>query len=162
MLEENGLYILSDDYFRVYGNPNMMSNKYEMRPYYLAIRGKDGVIWLVPLSSKVEKYRLSIQADEAKRGKGNCIFHYIATVRGKESAFLIGDAIPVIDKYIVRPFTINGAPFVVANQQDIKAIRKKLAKYLALVRAGRLKPYFDIMGIEAALRAELAATGCGV
>lgn len=160
MIKENGLYILSDDYFRIYGKPNMMDNKNETRPYYYAVKQKDGIIWLVPLSSKVEKYRLSIQEDEEKRGKGNCIFHYIASVRRRESAFLIGDAIPVIEKYIVRPFTINEVPFVMANQKDIKAIRKRMAKYIALVRGGKLKPYFDIMGIEAALRAELAGESC--
>lgn len=155
MIKTHGLYILSDDYFERYGQSEMMSNKYENCPYYLAIEGANGIIWLVPLSSKVEKYRLSIAADEKKYGKGKCIFHYIARVKGKDSAFLIGDAIPVIEKYLLRPFTVNGSPFVVEDEKDIKAIQSKLSRYLALVRNGRLKPYADILDIEKSLLKEL-------
>ena len=154
MIKACGLYILSDEYFVKYGQFGMMSNKYENRPYYLALEGTNGIIWLVPLSSKVEKYRLSIAADEEKHGKGNCIFHYIARVKRRDSAFLIGDAIPVVEKYLLRPFMVNGAPFIVEDKQDVKAIQSKLARYLTLVRNGKLKPYVDILGIEKLLLAD--------
>lgn len=155
MVKTHGLYILSDDYFEKYGQSGMMSNKYESRPYYLAIEGTNEIIWLIPLSSKVEKYRLSIETDEKKYGRGKCIFHYIAKVKGKDSAFLIGDAIPVTEKYLSRPFMVNGSPFVVEDQRDIKAIHSKLSRYLTLVRNGRLKPYADIINIEKSLLEEL-------
>ena len=155
MIKTCGLYILSDDYFERYGQPTMMDNKYETRPYYLALSASNGIIWLVPLSSKVDKYQLSIAADEQKHGKGKCIFHYIAKVKGRRNAFLIGDTIPVIEKYLLRPFTVKGVPFVVEDAADIKAIRSKLSRYLSLVRSGTLTPCIDILSIEKALLDEL-------
>lgn len=141
-----GLCIVSDRYFSDFPSIRHMSNKHENRPYYLAIQGADGIIWLIPLSSQVEKYGAKIKADEEKHG--DSIFHYITRIKGQDSAFLIGNAIPVTEDYIVKPFTVRGVPFVVEDKKDIKKIQSKLNRYLALVRYGKLKPAVDILSIE--------------
>lgn len=146
-----GLCIISDEYFSDFPSIRHMSNKHESRPYYLAIKGDDGIIWLVPLSSQVDKYRAKIKADEEKHG--NSIFHYVARIKGRDSAFLIGNVIPVTEDYIKKPFTVQGVPFVIEDKRDIKKIQSKLKKYLTMVRNGRLKPAVDIMSIEQSLLA---------
>lgn len=155
MVERYGLCILSDAYFERFPSPVMMQNKYESRPYYLAVREENGIVWLIPLSSQVDKYRRAILASEAKRGKNTCIYQYICRVKGKDSVFLIGDAIPVTDSYIVRPFTVGGKPFVVQDKIDIKAIQSRFAKYLSLVRQGKLIPCIDVLSIEKELLTDL-------
>lgn len=154
MLASYGLYVLSEDYFAKYGTKYTMDNKHGARPYYFAVAAQNGILWLVPLSSKVEKFRLSIEADEKRHGKGSCIFHYIAKVKGKESAFLIGDVIPATEKYIDHAFTVGGVPFIIGDKADIKAIQSKLSRFLTLVRRGKLKPFVDILAIERALLEE--------
>ena len=144
-----GLCIVSDQYFVDFPDIHHLSNKHEGRPYYLAVRNPNGIIWLIPLSSQVGKYRAKIKSDEAQYGES--VFHYITRFKGKDSAFLIGNAIPVTDAYIKRAFTVQGVPFVMQDQADIKIIRRKLSRYLSLVRVGKLKPAVDILAIENSL-----------
>lgn len=144
-----GLCIVSDQYFTDFPSIRHVSNKYEQRPYFLAIREGNGIIWLIPLSSQVEKYRAKIKADEEKHG--DSLYQYIARVKGKDNAFLIGNAIPVTDHYIVKPFTVNGVPFVIQDKTDIRKITSKLKRYLTLVDKGIVKPAVDIMAIKSKL-----------
>ncbi len=148
-VSENGLCKVSEQYFVDFASPRHMFNKQENRPYFLAIRGENNIIWLVPLSSKTAKYRAKIEADEVKHG--TCIFYFIARVKGEERAFLIGNTIPVTDDYILGPWMMGEVPFIIEDQADIKAIRSKLRRYLALVRRGKLRPAVDILSIERVL-----------
>lgn len=143
---ENGLCKISDTYFSDFSSPRHMFNKHENRPYYLAIKQHTGIYWLVPLSSQLENYRVKIQAAEKLHGES--VFYHIAKVKGKESVFLIGNAIPVTEEYIAGPFTVAGIPYVLGNKEEIKAIRSKLNRYLALVRSGKLHPAVNILEIE--------------
>lgn len=147
-----GLCIISDDFFKDFPDVRHMSNKHESRPYYLAIKQQDGIVWVVPLSSQVEKYKAKIEEDEKKHK--DCLFYYITRLKGRESVFLVGNVIPVTEKYITKPFTISGKPFVIQDKQDIKKIKSKLSRYLTMVRNGKIKPNVDILGIEKRLLAE--------
>ena len=142
----HGLCVIDDQYFLDYPSVRHMSNKHEGRPYYLAVHEKDGIIWVVPLSSRVDKYGAKIKVDERKYGE--CIFYIIAKIKGRESALLIGNAIPVTEAYIKKPFTVAGIPYIVENKQVVKEIKSKLSRYLALVRKGKMKPAVDILAIE--------------
>lgn len=148
-VEKNGLCIISDRYFDDFPSIRHMSNKHESRPYYLALHSENGIVWVIPLSSQVEKYREKIKADERKYG--NCLFYYISKFMGKDSAFLIGNVIPVTDDYIKKPFTIQGRPFVIEDKAELKKIQSKFKRYLVMVRQGKLKPAVDILKIEAML-----------
>lgn len=154
-IQKYGLLILRDQYFSDFPFESMMSNKYESRPYYLAVQERSGIIWVVPLSSQIDKYKAAIQKHETARGAGTCIYYHIAKIMGEESAFLIGDMIPVSENYIKKPFTLRSIPYVMENKTEIKSIQKKVSKYLALVRNGKLTPYVDILKIEQSLLAKL-------
>lgn len=155
MIENCGLYIVTDEFFLKYDRDSkLMLNKNERRPYYCGIN-INGIVWLVPLSTKVEKYKKIIYATEKKHGKGKCVFYHIAKVKQEERAFLIGDAFPCTEKYIKKPFTISGIPYILRNKADVIAIRKRLSRFIALVRNGNLHPNADILRIEKALLDEL-------
>jgi len=144
-IEINGLYIIDDKFFVDFPNERYMQNKGEARPHYYAIQDNDGVYWMIPLSSKVEKYRQKIAATEKAKGAGSCFLYYIAPISGKERAILICDMFPVSEKYILRPYTIDGQPYIVRNSTIQKSIRRKAMKYLNLVQRGILKSPLDIL-----------------
>lgn len=76
-IEPCGLYIISDQYFLDFPNERYMDNKKESRPHYYAIRDNDGIFWMIPLSSKVEKYRVKIEKTEKVHGaRGGPIKQY--------------------------------------------------------------------------------------
>ena len=98
----NGLYNVSDAYFdefKVYAsskNGSFCDNKKEKRPYCYALKEKNRIIWLIPLSRQADKYEDKISEDE-KRYK-ECIFYHIGMIGKVENAFLIGDMFPVTQK----------------------------------------------------------------
>ena len=123
-----------------------MKNKSENRPHYFAIKAENGIYWMVPLSSKVDKYREKIERD--KRNYNDSLFYHIGRIKGEDRVFLVGNAIPVTENYIKKEFTIKGVPYVVKNKTETKKIRSKVRRYLVLVKQGKLKPYVDILKIE--------------
>ena len=145
-LTQYGLYKIKDTFFRDFPSKRHMQNKAENRPYYLAVQGKDGIIWMVPISSKVEKYKAKVAADEKKYGE--CLTCHIIRYMNEERAVLIGNMIPVTEEYIKGEFTIQSRHYVVRDTAAIKEIKKRCARYLSLVRGGKLRPFVDILSIE--------------
>lgn len=147
-LVQFGFYKLKDKYFKDYPSPQnrYVDNKSENRPYYLAYTDQNGIIWLLPISSKVEKYKAKIAEDEKKYGE--CLTCYVIDYMGDERAVLIGNMIPVTDEYIKGEFTIQRQHYVVQDAKSIKAIRKRCSRYLTLVRAKKMRPCVDILKTE--------------
>ena len=143
-----GFYKLKDKYFTDFPSPGnrYMDNKSGNRPYYLAINDTNGIIWLLPISSKVEKYKAKIAADEEKYGE--CITCHIIRFMSEERAVLIGNMIPVIPEYIKGKFTIGPHHYVVQDTAAIKAIKKRASRYLTLVRSKKMHPVVDILATE--------------
>ena len=149
---QHGLYTLSDAYFDRFKNKYLPDNKQEKRPYYYAFTDKDGMIWLIPLSSQTESYRAKIIQDEAQHKK--CLFYHIGKIAGIDRVFLIGNMFPITNKYIKKGFFISGIHYVVGNEQLIREVRTRATRYLSLVRDGKLRPNADIVGIKKALQEE--------
>lgn len=75
---------------------------------FFTIKDKD-ILWFVPLSSKVEKYK-KIVDDKMKR-YGRCDTILIREVLGKDAAILLQNAFPTLEKYIDHPHLLeNGKP----------------------------------------------------
>lgn len=150
-IETSGLYIISDQYFMDFPNERYMDNKSESRPHYYAIQDNDGIYWMIPLSSKVEKYRTKIAATESVHGSGSCILYCIAPIHGQERAVLICDMFPVTENYILRAYTIGGVPYVIKNKNIQKTIRTKAMRYLSLVKRGILTSPLHILKTKQSL-----------
>lgn len=141
-----GLYKVKDEYFDKYENEHFTDNKAEKRPYYLSFKDKDGIIWLIPLSSQVGNYRLKIDKDVQNRGE--CLFYHIAPIHQTDRVFLIGNMFPITSEYISGEYTYCNIHYIVKNKETIKEIRKRASKYLTLVKQGKLKPNIDILSIK--------------
>ena len=144
-IKTSGLYIISDQFFKDYPNDRYMNNKGESRPHYYAVQDNDGIFWMVPLSTKVAKYRDRINETEKIHGAGSCFMYCIAPIHGQDRALLICDMFPVSEKYILRAYTIGGKPYVIQNKNIQKTIRTKAMRYLSLVKRGVLSSPLNIL-----------------
>lgn len=143
-----GLYVVKNEYFTDFPDSGWMDNKGENRPHYYVLEDSDGILWMIPMSSQVESYRAKIHREEAKRGKGNCIYYHIGVVNGKERVFVISDMFPVTDEYILRPYTINKIPYIVKNSQLNAKLYSKAMKFIKLVEQKKMHSKHDIIGIK--------------
>lgn len=117
-LETGYLYHITHDFFSEMADMGLMFNKenQKYRPHFCAIQDSKNseLYWMIPLSSKIEKYQLIIQNKINKYGKCNTIL--IEELAGKKMTFLIQNAFPVTKKYISHIHTINNIPVKLTNE----------------------------------------------
>ena len=109
-IETGYLYHIKDDFFDLINDENLMTNheRGRKRPTYFTIRDKD-ILWFIPLSSKVDKYKKIIDKKVKKYGVCNTIM--IRNILGHESAILLQNAFPTLEKYIDHIHVLeNGKP----------------------------------------------------
>lgn len=134
----NGFYILKDEFFSLVNEPYLKDNKDGNRPFYYCIEEEINGIkmyWMIPLSSRVEKYKNIIAKKKAQHKPTDGL--YICKLpNDKQSAFLIQDMFPVTIKYIEREYTINHNHLLLMKSQDIDAIKQKYKRVLRLIKNG--------------------------
>lgn len=159
-LKDAQLYFLSDQYYADFPDDKLMRNK-EMvaghlgnRPCFFAFsdRKTPEIFWLVPISSKIDKYKYEEQKKINKYGRCNTI--RFGVVLGREAAFLIQNMCPVTDKYI--------SPYIDKNKQPIKIddrtkddVVKNAHEVLGIANRGAKIIFPDIKAIYSALVQQL-------
>ena len=130
---DGGFYLLKDQYYLDFSDPYLKQNKQEHRPFYFCFQDTDtGLYWMIPLSSSTDKINLAKRKiNEGKRD----IFH-ITNVGGKDGVMLIADMCPVSSDYIKNQYAINGIPVIYKDKKELKLIKGKATKILALLRKG--------------------------
>jgi len=151
-IKEHGLYVISDSYFIEFPSEHWMWNKGQNRPHYYALRGKDGLMWMIPLSSKVENYRAKIEREEARRGAGKCLLYYIGHAAGREQAFIISDMFPVTEEYVVKPYTIKNIEVVVPSSKLNRELYDKARNYLRLLELHKMRDLNNVLQIRETLQ----------
>lgn len=153
-IREKRFYFIKDEFFYVLQDKNLLQNKENgnKRPCYYCFKQKqeDRIIWFIPISSKVEKYK-KIYINKLKRYKkvDTIVF---GKVKGKENAFLIQNMFPTSEEYIESQYTYQNNPIeiTVSLQEEIE---EKANKILNLVRRGYKNLVFpDILEMERKLR----------
>ncbi|MCD7847065.1 MAG: hypothetical protein LUG49_03405 [Oscillospiraceae bacterium] len=150
-----GFYFISDKFYSDFPDPYLMPNKADEdgqahnRPcYYAYLDSKTGLYWVIPISSKVEKYQKIAERKAKKYGRCDTIL--FGKVLGRKSAFLIQNMFPVTAEYFESQY-INqkdGVPVRVDGAFE-KEIRKSTQRVIALVHNGRSGLVFpDVLGIE--------------
>lgn len=130
-LETGYVYHIKNEYFKFAKDDRLMRN-YEngnTRPTYFCIKSeKSKILWFVPMSSRVEKYK-KIQSEKIEKN-GICDTIVIGKYRKKEAAFLIQNIFPITEKYIDHiDTTRNVAVSVVEGiQKEIKSKVNKIFK----------------------------------
>ena len=138
-------YHIKDSFFLTVKDSSLMSNKEggNYRPHYYAIEDSNdrGIFWMIPISSKVEKYKKIIDHKIKKSGK--CITIVIGLFAGEERAFLIQNAFPITVGYLDHIHTVGGKPVCIHKILD-KELRTNLKEAIAITKSGHKVFYTDI------------------
>ncbi|MDR2558071.1 MAG: hypothetical protein LBC86_00790 [Oscillospiraceae bacterium] len=169
-MKKGRFYFVLDDFYDKYDfNKTLMRNKeadsdgtLHNRPCFFAFPDKNQskIYWLVPLSTKHEKYQKIFDSKMEKLGKCNTI--RFGDVLGIKNAFLIQNMFPITQPYINSVFIdrntnneVTVAPEiekdVISNAQDVLRLAKRKIPVL----------YADVMAIYNGLLAEIEQAAKG-
>ena len=137
--------------------------KGKKRLTYFTIKDKD-ILWFIPVSSKVDKYKKIIDKKIERYGFCNTII--IRRIADEDAAILLQNAFPTLEKYIDHVHTIDGVPLKVPTdlQNEIKnlfllnwflMIQKLFKNMIGLKKRGTNLFFTDIDYIENLMLEEL-------
>lgn len=122
------LYFVSDEFFARIQDPYLKVN-YEdtKRPHYFAFKdSKTGLYWLVPCSSKIEKFERLVQKKHEQHKPTDTI--KIVKVFDRKTVLLFQDMFPVITRYIDDQYIKGGQPVKIADPKLIQELEKNAKK----------------------------------
>ena len=112
------LYHIKDEYFDIINDESLMQNheRGKKRPTYFTIKDKD-ILWFIPISSKVDKYKKIVNKKIEKYGFCNTIL--IEKIFEEDSVILLQNAFPTLEKYIDHIHYVDGKPARVPEKLEI-------------------------------------------
>lgn len=143
-IKKGYVYHIKDEYFDIVQDATLMKNHEsgKARPTYFCIKNEStNILWFIPMSSKVEKYK-KIREDKIKK-YGSCDTIVIKKFLGKESAFLLQNMFPTIEKYVDHSHMINGVETKVINQVA-KELEDTFNRIMKLVEIGKKVIFTDV------------------
>ena len=156
---DRGIYKIKDQFFEDFPDENLKENKGEKRPCYYCFRDiKTGLLWMIPMSHQLEKYKRIIN-DKKQKNKPCDILHVAKLDNGKESAFLIQDIFPTTEKYILSEYMINGNILKITSEALANTLEHKAKTVLILIRKG--VKFFDTQADVLKIEKELLAFQSG-
>ena len=144
-------YFLKPKYFTDYPSPSFMNNhRLEERPHnrpcFCAFTENNIVYWLIPISSKVDKFEKIYRAKSERFGKCDTID--FCNILGHKKAVLIQNMIPVSEQYVLNEYADATNNPVCISDKTRKRIIHKAKKVLALHRNGFGLIFGDVLEIE--------------
>jgi len=126
-IETGYLYHIKDEFFDKINDKEIMINHENghSRPSYLVVKDKN-ILWFIPLSTKVSKYKKIIDKKEKKYG--SCRTILIRKIAGRKQVILIQNAFPTIEKYIQSRHIIGGKYIKVSNTTQKEIMLDELEK----------------------------------
>lgn len=154
-IETGYLYHIKDEFFNKINETGLMINHENghSRPSYLAIRDKD-ILWFIPLSTKVDKYKSIIEKKVKKFG--TCKTILIKKIAEREQVILIQNAFPTIEKYVKSKHRIDGR-YIRISKYIEKEILDDFQYMLSLKKDGLNLFFPDIDRIKEIMLDELKA-----
>lgn len=162
-MEAGHFYFLDDSYYVDFPDPYLERNKETLggiqhgRPcFYSFMDCTTQINWLIPISSKVHKFR-TIYQDKVHR-TGKCDTIVFGYVLGHEKAFLIQNMCPAIPKYVRSEYIdkISNIPVSVDGVLE-KELFQKSSLILALARQGKRVIFPNVLWIEEELIKKLSS-----
>lgn len=156
LYQEGYVYHIKEEYFEKVQDKNLMQNKENgtYRPTFFCMRdSKTSLLWLVPLSSRVEKYKILHDKQVSRYGK--CLTIVLGEFDGKESAFLLQNMFPITDYYLDHIHTRNNNPVPVKHSIS-KIISTNMKQIRQLYIRGKKIVFPDIARLEEIMLSELS------
>lgn len=115
-MKKTGFYIIKDDFFTEVNDPYLKGNKEQNRPHYYCFEdSENGIYWMIPLSSRIDKYQRIIDKRLAA-GKPCDTLYIVELDNNRKNVFLIQDIFPITADYIKREYTIAGNPMMLTSE----------------------------------------------
>ena len=154
---ENGkFYFIKDEFFQKINDKMILLNKDNgnKRPCYYCFEDdkNKGLFWLIPISSKTEKYKKIYEYKLNKFGKVDTLV--FGKVNKDIRAFLIQNMFPIIEKYIQEKYIRNNIDVEITYKLK-KEIERKAKFILSLAEKGSKVVFTDINKIREILLDEL-------
>ena len=149
-IEDGRFYFVNDEFMNKYGMKyKLMKNKESgnSRPCYFCFKDKENenIIWFVPISRQVEKYKKIYNEKMTKYQKEPLNFVF-GKVRNNDSVFLIQNMFPCIDKYIVNKYVISKSDDVTIFDDTKKEVLNKARTLLRITKEKNARIAFaDLM-----------------
>lgn len=153
--EKGYAYHIKDDFFDKIKDPNLMQNKENgsYRPTYYCMKDKNtNLLWVVPMSTKVEKYQAIYDKQLAKYGK--CLTIVIGKYDGKKAAFLLQNMFPITERYLDHIHIKKGNPVPVHTSIQ-KVIEKNMKQLKQLIKRNIKVVFCDVKKIEKLMLLEM-------
>lgn len=145
---EGYVYHISDDYFVKAQDDKLMQNKEggTYRPTFLCLKdNKTGLLWVVPMSTRVEKFQAIRDKQQAKYGK--CLTIVIGNYDGHKAAFLLQNMFPITEKYLDHVHTRNGNP-VPVKHAIVQEVRSNMQQLRQFISKGKQVVFPDVQRLE--------------
>lgn len=155
LYQEGYVYHIKDEYFEKVNDNMLMQNKENgtYRPTFYCLKDeKTSLLWMVPLSSRVDKFR-AIHDKQAEK-YGRCLTIVLGEFDGKSAAFLLQNMFPVTEYYLDHIHTRNNNPVPVKHSihSEINTNMKRLRQ---LHKRGSKVVFPDITRLEEIMLEEL-------
>lgn len=154
---EGYVYHIKDEYFIKANDPNLMQNKESgnYRPTYYCLRDKKtSLLWLIPLSSRVDKFQTIYKRQIEKYG--NCLTIVIGEYDGKPAAFLLQNMFPITERYLDHIHTRNNNPVPVKHSIQAE-LTTKMKRILKLHSRGKKVVFPDISRLQRLMIEEISS-----
>ena len=160
-MEKGQFCFLCDQYYEDFPDKYLMRNKEIIegiahnRPCFFAFpdNAVKGIYWLVPISSKCEKYKVVYDKKVEKYGRCNTI--RFGKVLGTNAVFLIQNMCPVTEAYISEIYVDKNNVPIRIDDRIVQDVVSNAREVLARHFRGAVLIFPDIVKIYNALRGEL-------
>ena len=143
---ENGkFYFIKDTFFEIFKEYKLMENKENgnKRPCYFCFTDPENskIIWFVPISSKVDKYKTIYENKKKKQKK---VYNFVfGKVLGKEKTFLIQNIFPTTELYIESKYQ-NKMQDIEITESLKREVIETAMNVIKLAQKGINIPFYDI------------------
>ena len=130
------LYFIKDSFFEYVDDPNLMINyQNSSRPHYYAVRDrKTNLYWMIPCSTRVEKYEQILEKRKRYGRPTDTI--KIVKIWGRKSVLLLQNMFPVSEKYVACPYVRKGKTVSLNHEATITEIEIMANRVIEMIRAG--------------------------
>ncbi len=136
---EQGVYFFTSDLKQfIIGCGGQWSDE-KNRPMVCLIKSSENenLYWAIPMGDmrhRTDDQRARIQRylNYPNRDIRSCYYHIGRT--DKESLFFISDTVPVIERFVDRPYQVGKVDYVIKNKNLINALEGKLTRILTFER----------------------------
>ena len=150
------VYHIKNSYFDI-AKDNMLMRNHEggaYRPTYFCLMDeKTRLIWVIPMSRRIDKYQSIIDKDIERYGK--CLKIHIGEYAHKLNAFLFQNMFPILPKYIDHIHMIQQNPVPVSQTLQV-ILDRNFREILRLHKRGAKVVFTDVDRLEKLMMDEFA------